>query len=125
MANSYTDGDIIADSFDATIAGQTYVVNNLSLTTPTVQVERNDNKGKLAAKKTETDTFRTNGTAELQITVTAENQELVNETFEVPADVNSTGTAFTCVIEEETGNVAANEARTRSVNVRRVVVEPV
>ncbi len=125
MANDYTDGDIIADSFEATIATQDYIVNNLSITTPNVMVERNDEKGRLAAKKNEKDEGRANGSAELQISTTATNQELINETFTVPAEASSTGTAFDVVIEEETSNVAAGESRTRSVNIRRLIDQPI
>ena len=119
MPTDYTDGDILADSFEAKIATQDYIVNNLSLTTPNVAVERNDEKGKLAAKKIEKDVGRTNGTAELQIDSAAANQELWGEEFEVPANANSSGSAFTVVIEEETANVEANGSRTRSVTIRR------
>ena len=119
MPADYTDGDILADSFEITLFAQDYIVNNLTLTTPNVEVERNDTKGRLAAKKIEKDVGRTNGTAELQIDSAAANQELWGEEFEVPADANSTGSAFIVVIEEETANVAVNESRTRSVNIRR------
>ncbi len=124
MATDYTDGDIVADSFEATIATQNYVVNNLSLTTPNVMVERNDEKARLAAKKNEKDDGRTAGSCELQIAIAAANQELINETFTVPGTANSTGTDFDVLIEEETANVAAGESRTRSVNIRKLIVQP-
>ena len=123
MPTDYTDGDIFADSFEATIAGDGYVVNNLSLTTPSTMVERNDHKGKLAAKQLLKDFKRINGTAELQIDSEAANVELWGQTFTVPADYNTTGFPLVCVIEEETANVEANASRTRSVNVRLLFID--
>ncbi len=122
MAGQYSDGDIIADSFKAEIGGNTYVVNNLSLTTPSVPVERNDAKGRLAAKKILRDNGRMSGSAELQIPTSVKNVSLINQTFTVPADANSAGVDFIVAIEEETANVAAGESRTRSANIRKLAI---
>ncbi len=96
------------------------MVNNLTLTTPSVAVERGDEKARLAAKRTRRDTGRMAGSAELQISTAAKNVSIINETFIVPAECNSTGAALLIVVEEEAANVAAGESRTRSVNIRFV-----
>ena len=121
---SYTDGTILADSFIATINSLEYVVNNLTMTTPSVATERNDQLGKLAAKKIEKDLGRMAGSCELQIDASARNVPLWGRTFTVPATANSEGEDFDVVIEEETANVVVNESRTRSVNIRRLIVQP-
>lgn len=118
MATNYTDGNIIADSFLATIGGQVFVVNNLTLNVPQVAAERNNEKGVLAAKRSESDFDRIGGTCELQIAASANNIKLQFEEFDVPALQNPLGVAFRCVIEAETAGQVVNESQTRTVEVR-------
>lgn len=124
MATSYTDGNIIADSFTATIASQTYVFNNLSLTVPQVAAERNNEKGVLAAKRSEQDLGRISGTCEVQISQSAENIKLQFETFTVPTSAVPTEYAGQYVVEEESLSVVVNESRVKTLTVRRTVTQP-
>lgn len=121
MATEYIDGNIILDSFSATIATQTYIFNNGTINIPIVEAERNGVDGTLAAKRAKDDLGRATLTAEIQISESAQNQKLLHETFDVPANVHPDGTATTYVIESESTNFAANESRTRSITARRSI----
>ncbi len=121
MADSYTDGNIICDAFEAELSnGQIYLVDSLTLSYPQVTAERNDLDSTLAAKAVRRDTKRMSGTAELQISASVQNVAIQHETFIVPASASITGQRCTCTIEAETQNVASNETRVRSVEVRLV-----
>ena len=121
MADSYTDGDILLDAFTATIATQSYIFNNCTINIPNVMAERNDEDGTLAAKRTLKDTGRINGTAEIQIDVSARNQELINETFEIAAADDPSGVATDYVVETETQSKVVNESRVRTITFRRLI----
>lgn len=124
MADSYTDGDILLDAFEATIASQSYIFNNASVSIPSVSAERNDTDGTLAAKRNLKDTGRINGTAEIQIDVSAKNQELINETFLIPAAAHPDGVETRYVIEDESQSTVSNESRVRSITYRRTITQP-
>jgi len=124
MATEYEDGAILLDSFSATINSQTYIFNNCSVTIPTVAGERNGVDGTLAAKRTTKDTGRINGTAEIQISASAQNQELVNEVFLIPGTHDPSGSETQYVIEEEGQTQTINESRTRSITFRRTITQP-
>lgn len=121
MATSYTDGNIIADSFLTTIATQSYVVNNLSLNVPQVAAERDDENGALAAKESKQDLGRISGTCELQIPSSAHNQKLQFETFTIADTVIPSEYSGIYVIEEESISVVVNESRVRTVSIRRAI----
>ena len=118
MATSYTDGLIQADSFAASIGGQSFIVNNIQLNAPPIQAERNNEKGALDAKVSKLDLTRMAGTAELQIAASANNIRLQYETFTVPASASGTPDSFIAVIDEETSNTVVNESRTRAISFR-------
>ena len=124
MATEYTDGDIVLDSFTATIATQTYIFNNFSVTPATLMAERSDEKGRLAAKRNLDDPGRDAATGEVQITVTAEQQKPTHEEFIVPATLHYDGTATTYVIESETAPVTVNESRIVTITARRILTQP-
>ncbi len=121
MADSYTDGDILLDAFETDIASQTYIFNNATINVPSVSAERNNTDGTLAAKRNLKDTGRINGTAEIQIDVSAKNQELINEEFQIPAAAHYDGTATTYVIEDESQSAVSNESRVRNITFRKVI----
>ena len=123
MATSYTDGNIIADSFTTTIGGQTYIINNLSLTVPQVAAERNDEKGALAAKRSEEDLGRINGSCEVQVPASANNIKLQFEVFDIPTSVLPTEYAGDYVVEEESLSVVVNESRVKSLTIRRSITQ--
>ena len=124
MATEYTDGDIVLDSFTATIATQTYIFNNFSVTPATLMAERSDEKGRLAAKRNLDDPGRDAATGEVQITVTAEQQKLTHEEFIVPGTHHYDGVATTYVIEQETAPVTVNESRIVTITARRILTQP-
>ena len=124
MATSYTDGNILADSFTADIASQTYVFNNASFTVPAVEAERNDETGVLAAKRSLQDLGRITMTAEVQISASALNQQLQFEEFLVPASVHYDGVETQYVVETESPSITVNESRVRSITARRTITQP-
>lgn len=124
MPTDYTDGTIIADSFVATIATLSYVVNNLSLTAPIIEATRTNEKGAVVAWRGVVDNGNMTGSAELQIDVAAKLKDLRLETFTVPANANLLGEEITCQITSITSNVAVNTSRTISVNIRKLISAP-
>lgn len=120
-ATSYVDdGKIIAGSFIATIKGQSYIVNSLELDSPIVAVERNDEHGRLDAKRHIKDYGRRQGTCEIQVNESSQHIDLHLAIFEVPADYNSSGAAIKVIIESDPSSVSATDPRTRSLTIRQL-----
>ena len=116
MPEPYNDGNILSDSFEVTLQSQTYIVNNATQTSPSLEITRNDTKGAVAAQR-----FVSNvgtGTIELQINTSAQNQSLKFEELTIPATAAISGVAKVVILTEETQNIAAGSVRTRTFNFR-------
>lgn len=124
-ATDYTDGKILADSFQATIKGLAFIVNNCSLTAPIIEATRTDEKGAVVAWRGVLDDGNVTGTAELQIDEGAKVQDLRFAVVEIPADANPLGEEINCIITGVTSNVTINQSRTISVNIRKLINAPV
>lgn len=124
MPTDYTDGTILSDSFVQEIDSKSYVVNNLSLTAPTVEATRTNEKGAVAAWKAALDDGNITGTAELQTDVADKVKDLRFKTFQVPADANPLGIAIWLIITAITNTVTIGQSRTLSVNVRKLINAP-
>jgi hypothetical protein len=124
MTTEYEDGAQLLDAFEAPIATQDYIFNDWSVTPATLMAERNDEKGRLAAKRNLDDPGRDTATATIQISVSAMNQKLTHETFICPAGAHYDGNATTYVIESETAPVTVNESRIRTITCRRILTQP-
>lgn len=117
MPTTYDDGEILSDSFELTIATQTYIVNSLTLTNPVLEIGRNGVEGARAATRYVAD--QGTGSIELQINTSAQNQSLQFEEVTIPATHTITGLAYVVVLTEETQNVASGTVRTRTFTVKQ------
>lgn len=124
MPTDYTDGPILADSFDATIGASIYTVNNFNISAPSVEASRTDKSGAVAAWRGKADNGNMTGTAELQIDSEEKVEDIRFVPFKVPADSNPLGEEIWCIVTSITSNTTINTSRTISVNVRKLINAP-
>ena len=119
MSDTYNDGEMLSDSFEVFIEGQTYTANSFTPPSPALEITANDIHGAVARQR-----FVSNvqtGTIELQINAEAQNQPLKFKEFIVPAGFGFDAEYEIWVLIEETQNIVSGSTRTRSFNCRRVL----
>ena len=119
MPQSYTDGDILSDSFKTFIKGETYIVNSFTPTNPSVEIARNGIEGATAAQR-----FVQNvntASVEFQINTEDQNQRLKFAEFIVPAGFGFGAEYEIWVIIEESQNITSGGVRTRTCTCRKVL----
>jgi hypothetical protein len=111
MALPYTDGNIVATSFTATINNVTYVFNNATLDYPSSSVEVTDANGTPTAAY-HWQSGNATGTAEIQVNAAADKGDLRGETFSTNTFLN---TAQNFVVTSQSAPVSKGDPRVYNI----------